>query len=679
MVRTYKRKSTQGSYGSEQLALAVAAIREGQSIRSAGIDFGISRRTLKRHCVGAVRSPGEVAMGSKRCLFSGPFEEQLVDYAKEMAERMYGLTTIDVRRLAFAVAEKLGLPHVFDKERGLAGKDWLKNFMRRNPTLSIRTPIATSIARLEGFNRGAVMEFFGLFKGILQARQYGPTRIWNCDETGFTTVSKPGKVVCMTGARQVRKVSSSERGKNITALCCMSAAGAFIPPLFVFPRKRMPDALMNGSPAGALGVVNDRGSGYIDSITFMTWLKHFATIAGCSKDDQHILLLDGHESHKTLEAIDFTREHGIVLLTFPPHCTHRLQPLDRTYFKSLKSAYSRSCDNWMTTNRGRPITQYEVMPLFAQAYSSTASIESAVNGFAVSGLWLFDDTKFDAKFGVLEQPMLQPVCQVATTQVASTATTRPQVADIEVHTTPARRTPAALEIAANEAAVPSVIATHVASTATTRPQVADIEVHTTPARRTPVALEIAANEAVVPSVIAPHVAGNDVDFHQVTTTSPNHLASPISSDIRGIIVQCSPPPPMQKKANNRKKTKSVVLTSSPYKKLAEERRQNRKSKKFPVANKVTKRNPPKTAPQPRAGSSGLQKPIKASTIDNTECLVCCEPYANSKSRETWVQCWAAGTGLTTLARQKTHTTYVTIATRTLTNRANAEGHWWRVS
>ena len=594
MVRKYKRKSTQGSYGSEQLALAVAAIREGQSIRSAGIDFGISRRTLKRHCVGAVRSPGEVAMGSKRCLFSGPFEEQLVDYAKEMAERMYGLTTIDVRRLAFAVAEKLGLPHVFDKERGLAGKDWLKNFMRRNPTLSIRTPIATSIARLEGFNRGAVMEFFGLFKGILQARQYGPTRIWNCDETGFTTVSKPGKVVCMTGARQVRKVSSSERGKNITALCCMSAAGAFIPPLFVFPHKRMPDALMNGSPAGALGVVNDRGSGYIDSITIMTWLKHFATIAGCSKDDPHILLLDGHESHKTLEAIDFAREHGIVLLTYPPHCTHRLQPLDRTYFKSLKSAYSRSCNNWMTTNRGRQITQYEVMPLFAQAYSSTASIQSAVNGFAVSGLWPFDDTKFDAEFGVLEQPMLQPVCQVATTQVASTATTRPQVADIQVHTTPARRTPAAMEIVANEAAVPSVI--------------------------------------------APHVAGNDVDCHQVTTTSPNHLASPISSDIRGIIVQCSPPPPMQKKANNRKKTKSVVLTSSPYKKLAEERRQNRKSKKVPVANKVTKRNPPKTAPQPRAGPSGLQKPIKASTIDNTECLVCCEPYANSKSRETWVQC-----------------------------------------
>ena len=178
MVLKYKRKSTQRSYGSEQLALAVDAY-------SAGIDYGIPRRTLKRHCVGAVRSPGEVAMGSKRCLFSGPFEEQLVDYAKEMPERMYGLTTIDVRRLAFAIAEKLGLPHMFDKVRGQAGNDWLRNFMRRHPTISIRTPIATSIARLEGFNRDAVMEFFGLFKGILQARQY-------TDRRAYGIAMKPG-------------------------------------------------------------------------------------------------------------------------------------------------------------------------------------------------------------------------------------------------------------------------------------------------------------------------------------------------------------------------------------------------------------------------------------------------------------------------------------------------------
>ena len=85
---------------------------------------------------------------------------------------MYGLTTTDVRRLDLEITEKLGVTNNFDKVRGLAGKDWLSHFMRRHPSLSIRAPIATSVARVEGFNQDAVMEFFGLYKGVLQTGEY---------------------------------------------------------------------------------------------------------------------------------------------------------------------------------------------------------------------------------------------------------------------------------------------------------------------------------------------------------------------------------------------------------------------------------------------------------------------------------------------------------------------------
>ena len=64
-----------------------------------------------------------------------------MEYAQEMAKRMYGLTTNDMKRLAYAVAAKLGVDNKFDNERCLAGKDWLSSFMKRHPTLSIRAPI----------------------------------------------------------------------------------------------------------------------------------------------------------------------------------------------------------------------------------------------------------------------------------------------------------------------------------------------------------------------------------------------------------------------------------------------------------------------------------------------------------------------------------------------------------
>ena len=138
------------------------------------------------------------------------FRIQLVEYVKELATEMYGLTTMDLRRLAFAVAEKTKLPllNIFDQERGIAGKDRLAQCMKRHPTLSIRIPISTSLARANGFNREAVTGFFALLKTTLQSGNYNATRVWNCDETGFTTVTKPGKIVCTSGTRQVRKMSS---------------------------------------------------------------------------------------------------------------------------------------------------------------------------------------------------------------------------------------------------------------------------------------------------------------------------------------------------------------------------------------------------------------------------------------------------------------------------------------
>ena len=81
---------------------------------------------------------------------------------------------------------------------------------------------------------------------MLQSGSFNALNILNCDETGFLTVSTKG-------ARQVRKVSSAERGANVTALCCMNAAGTYVPPpLFVFPRKSMIASLMNAAPGGSI-------------------------------------------------------------------------------------------------------------------------------------------------------------------------------------------------------------------------------------------------------------------------------------------------------------------------------------------------------------------------------------------------------------------------------------------
>ena len=54
-----------------------------------------------------------------------------------------------------------------------------------------------------------------------------------------------------------------------------------------------------------------------------------------------LLILNGHESHKSLAFQDLCKESKIITLCIPMHLSHILQPLDIGCFAPLKRAYSK--------------------------------------------------------------------------------------------------------------------------------------------------------------------------------------------------------------------------------------------------------------------------------------------------------------------------------------------------
>jgi hypothetical protein len=59
------------------------------------------------------------------------------------------------------------------------------------------------------------------------------------DETGLSTVpTKTPKVITSKGKSSV-KIVSGEHGQTITVVCCTNASGNFVPPTFIFSRKKM--------------------------------------------------------------------------------------------------------------------------------------------------------------------------------------------------------------------------------------------------------------------------------------------------------------------------------------------------------------------------------------------------------------------------------------------------------
>jgi len=258
MVRNYKRKQHRCSYGAEKLRDALAAIQGGKPVKAVSREFQVPAKTLRRHRDSKVRNPGEPLLGRYEHALPASVETAIANHVRDMSHRMYGLTTNDVRKLAYDVAVDCKVKHPFNDDKKAAGEDWLRSFLKRQ-NLSIRLPQATSISRMVGFNKPKVTEFFQVYSEMLQKRSFTANNIYNMDETGITTVQKPSKVVARKGQKSVSKATSAERGQLVTVICAMSAAGNYIPPMFIFPRKNLRDTLMKDASPGAVGHVSDSG------------------------------------------------------------------------------------------------------------------------------------------------------------------------------------------------------------------------------------------------------------------------------------------------------------------------------------------------------------------------------------------------------------------------------------
>lgn len=400
MVRNYKKKCEQQKWSSESMQAAVNAVINGEmGYFKAATQYAVPQTTLERY-VKKQRDNPQVQLskrlGKFKCVFSVDQENELSQYLINMEQRLFGLTSQEVRYLAFQLANRNGQDHPFNKDEELAGIDWFFAFKKRHPELSLRKPEATSAARAMGFNKVAVDMFFNLLEEVVEKHGLTAEKIFNVDETGITVNPKShSRVLSLKGRRQVGVLTSGERGETVTAEICFSAAGAYMSPMLIFPRKRLQQEFETGLSPGAWAEVHQ--SGWITKELFLGWFKKFVVFSKASKESPVLLLLDGHTTHtKNLDLIDYARDNGVILLSFPPHCSHHLQPLDVSFMKPLSKYYEDEVRKWLRTHPGRVVTLFQIASLFGAAYIQAATMLTAINGFKKTGVWPVDRNVFTA-------------------------------------------------------------------------------------------------------------------------------------------------------------------------------------------------------------------------------------------------------------------------------------------
>jgi len=386
-----KRKTarpTRGLTDEKTMRAAVAEVIGGKGVNTVARETGIDSMTLKRYVRKVRLNPGTVCKPNyiTTQVFNTAEETNLSDYILQASQLHCGLSTKATRKLAYQYAVAIRPPKRIPQSWTTnlsAGKDWLKDFMRRRSELSLRTPEATSMARATAFNRHTVHEFFTNLREVRSRHSYQPHNIYNVDETGVTTVQKPGQVLAAKGARQVGHRTGAERGTLVTVCCCVNAIGNTVPPFFIFPRVRFTDKMLAGCPPGSVGVASP--SGWMNADTFLQWMKHFIHHTRCGVDKQVLLILDNHESHVSYECLELARHSGVTMLTLPPHCSHKLQPLDRSVFGPFKRYYNAACDDWVVENP-KPMQITDIAALVGRSYPLAFTPSNITAGFAATGI-----------------------------------------------------------------------------------------------------------------------------------------------------------------------------------------------------------------------------------------------------------------------------------------------------
>jgi len=227
-----------------------------------------------------------------------------------MERKFFGLTMADVMRLAYQLAVRNGIKNQFCKRNEKAGRKWLKNFLRRHPQISVRTPEGLPLSKARGFTPESAHSFL-IYEPAMDTTEHNPARLYNCDETGFTIVQhKHTTILGLKGKRQISSLQSAAHGSLVTVVNCMSPTGHVCLPLFVFPRKKIKQELMNGTPPGSIHACHP--SGWIQREIFSQWFLHFITHTKPTKEDPVILVLDGHYSNtRNLEVINLARDNHL--------------------------------------------------------------------------------------------------------------------------------------------------------------------------------------------------------------------------------------------------------------------------------------------------------------------------------------------------------------------------------
>ncbi|CVL09158.1 related to transposase [Fusarium mangiferae] len=232
-------------------------------------------------------------------------------------------------------------PLLADRDAPAVGKRWASNFVKRHKELKTRFFRRYDYQRAKCEDPIIIRNWFKLVENTIAKYAIRPDEIYNFDETGFMMgVIASGMVVTGTDRRGRPKAVQPGNREWITVIQAINAEGQAIPPFIIGAGQyHLANWYRDSNLPGNWAIATSE-NGWTDNERGLEWLKHFdrLTTKG-SKNRYRLLILDGHQSHHSVDFERYCKANKIITLCMPPHSSHLPQPLDTEFFPAFYAAY----------------------------------------------------------------------------------------------------------------------------------------------------------------------------------------------------------------------------------------------------------------------------------------------------------------------------------------------------
>jgi hypothetical protein len=221
-----------------------------------------------------------------------------------------------------------------------------------------------------------------------------PHNCYNMDEKGFLIGHlQKGKRISPKALMKAQKlICTGKDGARrwILLIATICADGSSLPPALIYKATsgNLQDTwLQDYKPEEHPCWFASSPNGWTSDELGLSWLQSLfdPQTSEKAKRDWRLLMLDGHGSHCTLDFLEWCHKRRILVAIYPPHSTHRLQPLDVSLFRPLATYYSQALD--AHTRQSLDLSSVSKRDL---AFDKASSEENIWSGWRKTGIEPWD-------------------------------------------------------------------------------------------------------------------------------------------------------------------------------------------------------------------------------------------------------------------------------------------------